>query len=174
MLVLGVVLILLGNLNNKLSNKKTNNVKNSVEVNTNSNIIATSPSYEDKVKKDLIDTLSQMQGVGKVTVMIYFEGGSESIPALNLSDTNKKIEEKDNQGGVRITTETSKSQNVVLMNDVSGNKPIIIKQVNPSIGGVIVVAEGAASSEVKERILNSVKTVLNIPASKVSVVPMKK
>ncbi|QCX32702.1 stage III sporulation protein AG [Caloramator sp. E03] len=170
----GVLLILIGDIIVKLNTKKVNNIKNSVEVNTNSNIIATSASFEDKVKKDLIDTLSQIQGVGKVSVMIYFEGGSESVPALNINDTNRKVEEKDSQGGVRTTTEISKNENVVLINEGGTSKPYIIKQVNPSIGGVIVVAEGAGNSEVKERILNSVKTVLNIPASKVSVMPMKK
>lgn len=170
----GVLLILIGDIMVKLNIKKVNNIKNSVEVNTNSNIIATSTSFEDKVKKDLIDTLSQIQGVGKVSVMIYFEGGSESVPALNINDTNRKVEEKDSQGGVRTTTEISKNENIVLINEGGASKPYIIKQINPSIGGVIVVAEGASNSEVKERILNSVKTVLNIPASKVSVMPMKK
>lgn len=174
LLLCGVLLILVGDITANLYSKKPKETKNTVEVNTNSNIITTSQSFEDKVKKDLIDTLSQIQGVGKVNVMIYFEGGSESVPALNINDTNKKVEEKDSQGGVRVTTEMSKNQNVVIISEGGNSKPYIIKQINPSIGGVMVVAEGANSSEIKERILNSVKTVLNIPASKVSVMPMKK
>ncbi|SKA81963.1 stage III sporulation protein AG [Caloramator quimbayensis] len=174
LLLCGVLLILIGDITSTLYSKKSKETKNTVEVNTNSNIITTSQSFEDKVKKDLIDTLSQIQGVGKVSVMIYFEGGSESVPALNVNDTNKKVEEKDSQGGVRVTTEMSKNQNVVIISEGGNSKPYIIKQINPSIGGVMVVAEGANSSEIKERILNSVKTVLNIPASKVSVMPMKK
>ncbi|MCX7885201.1 MAG: stage III sporulation protein AG [Caloramator sp.] len=174
LLLCGVLLILIGDITSTLNSKKGNETKNTVEVNTNSNIIATSSNFEDRVKKDLIDTLSQIQGVGKVTVMIYFEGGSESIPALNINDTNRKVEEKDSQGGLRVTTETSKNQNIVLISEAGTSKPYIIKQINPTVGGVIVVAEGASSSEIKERILNSVKTVLNIPASKVSVMPMKK
>lgn len=174
LLLCGVLLVLIGDITNSLNVKKAKEIKDTVEVNTNSNIVSTSSTFEEKIKKDLTDTLSQIAGVGKVSVMIYFDGGNESIPAMNINDTNKKIEEKDSQGGLRVTTESSKSQNIVIVNESGGNKPYILKQVNPSIGGVIVVSEGASSAEIRERIINAVKTVLNIPANKVSVMPMKK
>lgn len=176
LLLCGVLLILIGDITNNLtSNKAKNNVqKNSIEVNTNTGLASTVASYEEKIKRDLVDTLSQISGVGKVSVMIYFDGGSQSIPAMNISDSNKKTEEKDNQGGNRVTTEVSKNQNVVIVSDGGDNKPFIVKQVNPSIGGVMVVAEGATNSEIKEKIQIAVKTVLNVPAYKVSVLPMKK
>jgi stage III sporulation protein AG len=176
LLLCGVLLILIGDITSSLNSdkKKSANVKNSVQVNTNAEVIATSSSYEERVKKELSETLLQIAGVGKVSVMIYFEGGSESIPAMNINDTNKKIEEKDNQGGIRTTTESNKNQNIVVVSEGGGNKPFIIKQVNPSIGGVIVVAEGADNAEIRERLHNAVKTVLNIPANRVSVMPMKK
>jgi stage III sporulation protein AG len=175
-LLCGVLLILIGDITQTLNMRKDKNAKlqNTVEVNSNSGIVATSSSYEDKVKKDLAETLLQVSGVGKVSVMIYFEGGSESLPAMNISDNNKKTEEKDSQGGLRTTTEVNKSQNIVVISDGGDNKPFIIKQVNPAIGGVMVVAEGAVNAEVREKLQNAVKTVLNISANKVSVMPMKK
>ena len=175
-LLCGVLLILIGDITQNLNTKKDKNAKiqNTVEVNTNAEALATSGNFEDKVRKDLSDTLLQIAGVGKVSVMIYFEGGSESLPAMNINDNNKKTEEKDSQGGVRTTTEINKSQNIVVISEGSSNKPFIIRQVNPAVGGVMVVAEGADNAEIRERIHNAVKTVLNIPANKVSVMPMKK
>ncbi|EYE89695.1 stage III sporulation protein AG [Fervidicella metallireducens AeB] len=174
LLLCGVLLILIGDITTSLTNSKKTKAKNTVEVNTNAQLVSTSSSYEEKVKKDLTDILSQMEGVGKVSVMIYFEGGSESVPAVNVNDVNKKIEEKDTQGGHRITTENSKSTNIVIISESGGNKPFVVKQVNPAIGGVVVVAEGASIPHIRENLQNAVKTVLNIPIHKVSVVPMKR
>lgn len=130
--------------------------------------------YEEKLKKELTDTLTQIKGVGKVSLMIYFEGSSESIPATNSTDTNKKTEESDKEGGKRTITETNKSSTIVTTGDSGSNKALIVKEVRPSIGGVMVIAEGAENSAVKEEMINSVKTLLALPSNKVTVSPMKK
>lgn len=170
----GVLLILIADVISGLNNKNSSVDKSAVEVNTTIGIPVTSNAYEEKIKKDLTDTLSLISGVGKVTVMIYFEGGSESIPAVNINNTNRKTDEKDNQGGIRVTTEENKNTNVVVIDKNNATEPFIVKQVNPKIGGVMVVAEGATSSEMKEKIHNAVKTVLNIASNNVTVMPMKK
>lgn len=171
--LLGVLLILIGDITTNLNGKKTKSGKNIVEVDTSSEAMAISSSYEEKIRNELVDTLAAMAGVGRVKVMIYFDGGSESLLATNNNDVNKKVDEKDTQGGTRTTNEISKNQTVVMINEGGGSKPVIVKQVNPSIGGVMVVAEGAQNVEIKEKIHNAVKTVLGIPYHKVSVMPMK-
>ena len=45
----------------------------------------------------------------------------------------------------------------------------IIKEINPEIKGVIIVAEGAKDSKVKLKISRAVQTVLDIPAYRVTV-----
>jgi stage III sporulation protein AG len=173
-LLVGVLLILIGNITSNLTSKKTQKDDKTVEVTTNSTTADSTANYEEKIKKELVDTLSQMAGVGKVSVMIYFDGGSQSLPAVNINDTSKKTDEKDTQGGTRVTTESTKNQSIVIITEGNNNRPFIVKQLNPSIGGVIVVAEGAENSELKERIHNAVKTVLNLTSNKVNVVPMKR
>jgi stage III sporulation protein AG len=170
----GVLLILIADVISGLNSRNSSADKSDVEVNTTIGIPVTSSAYEEKIKKDLTDTLSLISGVGKVTVMIYFEGGSESIPAVNINNTNRKTDEKDNQGGIRVTTEENKNTNVVVIDKNNATEPFIVKQVNPDIGGVMVVAEGATSSEMKEKIHNAVKTVLNLAPNNVTVMPMKK
>ncbi|HAZ37344.1 MAG TPA: stage III sporulation protein AG [Clostridiaceae bacterium] len=175
-LLIGVLLILIGNITNTLKSDRIKSAdKTVVEVASNNvSVNSNSVGYEEKIKKDLTDTLSMIEGVGKVQVMIYFDGGSEFVIAYNVNDSVKKTEEKDNQGGTRIINENVNNHNTVIVNESGGSKPFITKQINPSIGGVIVVAEGAEKPEIKERIQNAVKTVLNIPPHKVSVFPMEK
>lgn len=174
LILFGVLLILTADIVAGFGNKKEAALEGTVEVNTTAGTPVTSNAYAEKIKKDLVDTLSLIAGVGNVNVMIYFEGGSESVPAVNINNSSTKTDEKDNQGGTRITTEENKNTNVVIIDKNNNSEPFIIKQVNPEIGGVLVVAEGAANPEMKEKIHTAVKTVLNIPGSRVTVLPMKK
>lgn len=173
-LLIGVLLILIGNIASNLYAKKTPNESAAVEVSTNSEAVDLTSGYQEKLKRELADILSQMEGVGKVSVMIYFNGGSESLPAMNINDTSKKTDEKDNQGGTRTTIESTKNESIVVINDANSSKPFIVKQLNPSIAGVIVVAEGADNAEIKEKIHNAVKTALSLSSNRVTVMPMKK
>lgn len=172
-ILIGILLMIIADTYNdiKLSDKKKKEEKSVIEVTNNT--FASSQSYEEKLKRDLVDILSQIEGVGKVNAMIYFEGGSISVPAINENNSTRRIEERDNQGGNRVTTENNKNISVVVLNDGVGNKPLIVRQMNPKVGGVIVVAEGAKHPIIKEQIITAVKTLLNIPANKVSVLPMK-
>lgn len=174
LILFGVLLILTADIIAGFGNKKEAALKNTIEVDTAVGIPVTSNGYEEKIKKDLVDTLSLIAGVGNVNVMIYFEGGSESVPAVNINNSSTRTDEKDNQGGTRITTEENKNTNVVIIDKNNNSEPFIVRQVNPEIGGVLVVAEGASNPEMKEKIHTAVKTVLNIPGSRVTVLPMKK
>lgn len=184
--LLGVLLLIIGDITGGLfgfgkdketTEKPYQEVKqkeSDVEVSANTEAFPGGRDYEDKLKKELSDTLIQVKGVGKVSVMIYFEGSSESIPAVNSNDTNKKTEESDKEGGNRTITESSKSSTVVTTGDSGSNKALIVKELRPKIGGVMIVAEGAENSSVKEEVTNAVKTLLALPANKVSVSSMKK
>lgn len=184
--LVGVLLLIIGdvagslfaskdNKNEGLPKKTVNESKEEeVQVSSNSEAFPVAKDYEEKLKREVADTLVQIKGVGKVSVMIYFEGSSESIPAFNTSDTNKKTDEKDKEGGTRTITENSKNSTVVVSGDSGSNKALIVKEVRPSIGGVMVVAEGADDSIVREEVTNAVKILLALPANKVVVTPMKK
>lgn len=185
----GVLLILIGDITGNLTDKKSKNRTNSVEVDatatdgfnasgnnqqaqTSEN--GTTQAFGKKMKQDLIDTLSEIEGVGRITLMINYESGEQAVPAFNETGSSKRIEEKDKEGGTRITTESSKNQEIVLVENGSEHQPLVVKQYNPKICGLVIVAEGAENPVVKERLFHAAKTVLNLPGDMVSVMPMKK
>jgi stage III sporulation protein AG len=174
----GVLLILIGDISSSFANKKTVDKKNAVEVNNSANNSVQnndiSNSYEDTVKKELIDTLSVIDGVGKISVMIHFEGGAIEEVAKNYTDSSSKIQEKDNQGGNRITTENNRSQNVLVINQDGATKPFVLRTYNPTVAGIVIVAEGADDAITRERLLIAVETVMALPKAKISIMPMKK
>lgn len=172
----GVLLMLAGSLVSDIrkdNKKKTGS--NTVQVDTNnSDVMAASSSYEDKIKKELESVLSKIDGVGNVSVMIYFETGTTTVPITDKSTTTRTTQESDSSGGTRITTEQSETSTTVIINNGGDTETVTSQQINPTIGGVIVVAEGASNEVLKEELINAVKTVLNIGANRVSVMAMKK
>jgi len=62
-----------------------------------------------------------------------------------------------------------------MVNQQGGSsQPIVVKEINPEIKGVIVVAEGARNSKVKLKISEAVQTVLDVPAYRVTVLETNK
>lgn len=121
------------------------------------------------IEERLGQILGKIQGAGEVEVMVTFDMGSEIIPASNTVEIKDISEEKDAGGGTRTVQSQNVTENVVTSNDNSGTKPLVLKEIKPQVRGVIVVAEGADDIEVKVRLYDAVKTVLQVSGDRVQV-----
>lgn len=130
--------------------------------------------YEATLEKKLKTTLEQIQGVGRVDVMITFESGEEQVPAINVNDSTSTTEEKDGSGGTRTNTQKTNGSTIVVTNDGSKNEPLIVKTYKPKVVGVCVVAEGADNKITEYNISKAVVKLFNLSMDKVNVYPMKK
>lgn len=129
---------------------------------------------EREIENKLKSTLELIDGVGSVETMVYFEGGEEQVPAMNINDSTNYTEEKDTEGGTRKTTQNNSDSTVVLTNNGDKTEPLIVKTYKPKVSGVIVVAVGANDKVVQYKITQAVIKLFNIPADKVNVYAMKK
>ena len=119
--------------------------------------------------------LSQIQGVGKVDVMITYYTTRENVPAYDINKNQSSTEEKDNEGGTRSISQEEYDSTLVYEDSAAGGKiPVILKELEPEVRGVLVVAEGADSVEVREGICNAVTVVLDIPVHRIQVAQRKK
>ncbi|MGH4125668.1 MAG: stage III sporulation protein AG [Clostridium sp.] len=128
--------------------------------------------YESQLENKLKSTLEQINGVGKVQLMIYFESGEESVPAVNINDSESLTVENDTGGGKRNTTQKNDGRTVVMSNNGNANEPLIVKKYKPIITGVCVVAEGSNEKVTELRIRQAVINLFNLPEKKVNVYPM--
>lgn len=128
--------------------------------------------YESQLENKLKTTLEEIQGVGRVQLMIYFESGEESIPAVNINDSKSLTKENDTAGGERNITQENNGRTVVMSNNGNANEPLIVKKYKPTITGVCVVAEGANERVTELRIRQAVINLFNLPENKVNVYPM--
>lgn len=126
--------------------------------------------YVRNLENQLSVVLSQIGGAGKVSVMITLKTGTEIIPAKDETISDKTTNEKDTEGGTRIINEQNTTDKVVFKNEQGGaSEPLVLKEINPEIKGVIIVAEGAKDPKVKLKLTEAVQTVLDVPAYRVSI-----
>lgn len=131
----------------------------------------TTLTEEEIIERRLKRILEEIKGAGQVEVMLTFEMGTEIVPALNRVESKDVTEEKDANGGTRILSSENITTNTVISSDGKGNQPLVLKEIKPQVKGVIVVAEGADQVEVKAKLYEAVKTVLQIPGHRVEVYP---
>jgi stage III sporulation protein AG len=126
--------------------------------------------YRTALEDQLAKTLSSIQGVGKVSVMLSLASGPEAIPAMNIQTSQKTTEKKDANGGTRVIQEDSRTSSLVTAGD---DRLVTLQENLPPVSGVVIVAQGAASADVRLALTRAVETVLNIAAYRIQVIPGK-
>lgn len=127
--------------------------------------------YSSYLEKKLVNILSKIDGVEDVSVMVTLESSVEKIAATNTTTTVEETQENDSEGGTReILREDLTTQVMTKGNDDS---LLVVKEIKPSVQGVIVVAKGAEDPVLKEILYEAVKTALGIKGNKVQVYSMK-
>ena len=118
---------------------------------------ATQKMYEEYVEKRLEDTLSDVEGAGKVKVMVSLKNSSEKILAKDTDYSDEEVNGNNDEN-------SNSTQN--------GNTPYVVMENMPVIEGVIIVCEGGDNKELVSEITNAVYGLLNVPVHKIKVMKM--
>ena len=113
---------------------------------------SSSGSYSSELESRLEKTLSEIQGVGEVHVMITLSSTEEYVYA----------EETD------ISPDRQQTEYVIA--DKGG---IVTKINSPPITGAVVVCEGGGNTRVCEKVYEAVSVSLGLPSNRICVVKMK-
>ena len=131
-------------------------------------------TYEEQLEKRLSAILSQVAGAGRVEVMVTLESRGERIVEKDTPESRKSVEETDSSGGSRTTDEQDWGEETVYYEDGSGGKsPYVVKELEPNIEGVLVLAEGGDSAVVKQELLEAVQALFPIEAHKVKIMKLE-
>lgn len=127
-------------------------------------ISATEAQIEDR----LAQTLSQIRGAGKVKVMITYDTTAELVPAMSSA---KQSSESKTDGG--STVNENESNELATINTGGEQEAVVLKEIQPKVRGVIVIAEGAADISVKLNLEYATATVLGIEADAIEIFEMR-
>ena len=122
-----------------------------------------------ELEERLAQSLSRMQGVGEVQVMITYETGTEIVPVFETESEVNTLE----QGESNTTEDRREKSQPATVNKSGAEEALVLRQNMPRIRGVIVIAQGARDPGVRMRLHQAVRTVLNIAAGQVEVFEMK-
>ncbi len=134
----------------------------------------TEESYTEAIGAKLEEILSQVDGAGKVKVLVTLAATRERVLASDSTSDTQKTKETDQNGGVReIELVKTNDSRLVIREKDGSESPIVIKEYEAKVEGVIVVAQGGGIAQVKDGITRAVCAALGIEAHKVSILKMK-
>lgn len=127
----------------------------------------------DDYKAALESILSNMAGVGAVEVMITYENMGEAFVLQDINESTEKLLENDGSGGSRTDENGSVRSEAVIISDSGREAPVILKENQPKVSGVFVIAQGAGNNTVKLAVSSAIQSLFDIPAHKIFVYEMK-
>lgn len=130
--------------------------------------------YTDKLENRLKQILSEVSNIGKTEVMITLKSSKELVTLKDKPYEKESTTEKDSAGGTRESESTKQQDTTVYSTNGSGNSsPYVIKELEPEIEGVLVIAEGGDNKGVVSEIIESVSVLFDVPVHKIKVMDMK-
>ncbi len=112
--------------------------------------------YAAVLEKKLSETLSEVEGAGRVSVVITVESEMETVLAMET-----------------IVKETAEGIETIETPIVVNGKTIVLKELYPKVTGVLIVAEGAKSIAVLNKIQQATVSLLNINVNCIEILSMK-
>ena len=135
---------------------------------------ASSDSYERQQEERLKEVLQKVEGVGRVEVMITLRSSAEKVVEKDAPSRSQRTEEADSQGGSRTTQENEREETTVYEEGEDGKRtPYVVQERNPTVEGVIVIAQGGGNAVVKQNILEAVQALFPVEAHKIKIMKME-
>ena len=120
------------------------------------------------LEQRLSEMVSRIDGAGRSCVMVTMDSTREAVYAQDLRETEDTSSSSES-GRTTESGNISREQTHILMDRGSGEEPLVEKQIEPQVRGVMILCEGAENPVVEQRVTEAVKTVLGSPASRICV-----
>lgn len=130
-------------------------------------------NYQEKVEKQLEEILAQVNGVGKVKVMVTLTGTGELVVEKDTPQFQSETKEEDGSGGSRSVKDSTWDETTVYVQQDGDSTPYVVKELAPSVGGVCVIAQGGDNAVVAKNISEAVQALFPIEIHKIKVMKMK-
>ena len=128
--------------------------------------------YARQQEKATEEILSQVDGIGKVKVMLTLAASEEKVPLQNEDIAEDETSEADQSGGTRSQSGyQSKRESVIIQG--AEQQPYVVQINSPRVEGVVVVAQGASSGKMKTEILEAIQALFPVQPHKIKIMKME-
>ena len=111
-----------------------------------------------EMQEELADTLSRIEGAGKLTLMLSVEMGMQKELA------------RDSENEIREDQQSSRRETVILSSAGGGEEVVVLRSGYPVFRGAVVVCEGGDQASVKLAVTNAVTALTGLSSDKISVI----
>jgi len=130
-------------------------------------------SYERTLEQRLEEFFSLVEGAGRVRVMVSPASGRETVFHVDVNESRSYSTMEDAQGGTSESRQQSTNETTVMITDRNGTDiPLIVREIEPRIAGIAIIAEGGANPTVQEALTNAARAILGLDAHMIRVLPM--
>ena len=123
-------------------------------------------TYAEQLARQLEEILGHMEGVGRVQVMLTLDDTGEAKVLQDLESALSEQEETDASGASRKYLE--KQSQTETVRDAQ-DQPYVLGETSPRVRGVLILAEGAKSNQVRQELLWAVQALLDVSADEVHI-----
>jgi stage III sporulation protein AG len=128
--------------------------------------------YAATLESRLEAILSDVDGVGKVKVMVTLSSSEELVIEKDKPSSRSQTNESDANGGTRVVTQMESDEETVYSTEGNTSLPYVVKTIVPQVEGVVVVGEGCGTGSVDKNVTEIVQALFGLEAHKVKVVKM--
>lgn len=146
---------------------------NPVTVPTVATPVPTLNKTDNLLEQQLMEMIARLPGVDEVHVMVTYDRSEQLVIEQNKSTQHQQTEETDSGGKTKRSRQTNEQLQTVFQQSGSGQSPVVLQTIAPTIRGIIVVAGGAEHASIKYMIANAINRGLHVPLRAISVLPAK-
>ena len=162
------------NISNIIDDTINNHIPEEMD-DTHTEMTDTASFYTEYWENKLEDALKDVDGVGKVKVLINLKESEQKIVEKDGTEEYSDTTEEDASGGSRTIGESRVEKNTIYTVDDRGQDvPYVVMTIAPTVEGVVVIAQGSGQQGVQENIIEAIQVLFDIDANKIKIVKMKK
>ncbi len=126
--------------------------------------------YEIKLESKLCETLSAIDGAGRVQVMLMLDSTQETVYAVNTTQKTRTVTDNEKNNSDYDTNVSS--EYIIIKGDGSTQQGLPVVMIQPRVRGVAVVCDGGNNPQVRLDIIEAVSSVFGLSSAKISVSAM--
>lgn len=143
--------------------------KQETEVWNQENASKQESAYERRLEQRVRELLLQVEGVGKVDVMIVLKSSAQKVFHQEGSRSSTHTKEEDSAGGMRDQEILEEEQRAATYSTGGEQGPVIEKELYPEISGIVITASGGGNPAIQAEISAAMEALFGIPAHKIKV-----
>lgn len=157
-----------------LTDNRSEKIKEEKNIETIVSAETMEQEYITYLEEKLENTLSYVDGVGKIKVMVTVSNSKKEVVEKDRVTNRSSTTETDSEGGTRNVNNTESTETTLYTVDQEGNQiPYVTQVYEPEITGVMVVAQGAGRENVNSDISEAIQALFGIEAHKIKIAKMK-